>query len=38
VKVEFILDDEIAEQLMQRVRAKSLDVFYVRSAVESGFV
>lgn len=38
VKVEFILDDAIAEQLLQRVRAQSLEVFYVRSAVQAGIV
>lgn len=38
VKVEFILDDAITEQLLQRVRAQSLNVFYVQSAVQSGFI
>jgi len=38
VKVEFILDDAITEQLLQRVRAQSLDVFYVRHPVQSGII
>lgn len=38
VKVEFILDDAIAEQMLQRVRAQSLNIFYVRTAVQSGFM
>lgn len=38
VKVEFILDDAIAEQLLQRVRAQNLEIFYVRHAVQSGVV
>lgn len=38
VKVEFILDDELAEQIMQRVRAQNLDIFYVRCKVQSGIV
>ena len=38
VKVEFILDDNLAEQIMQRVRAQNLDMFYVRNKVESGIV
>ena len=38
VKVEFIVDDALAEQLMQRVRAQSMEVFYVRSVVQSGVV
>jgi PII-like signaling protein len=38
VKVEFILDDKLAEQIMQRVRAQNLDVFYVRYEVQSGIV
>jgi PII-like signaling protein len=36
VKVEFILDDAIAEQLLQRVHAQSLNVFYVRQTVQAG--
>lgn len=38
VKVEFILDDLIIEQLMQRVQTQSLDIFYVRSVVQSGVI
>ena len=38
VKVEFILDDNLVEQIMQRVRAQSLNIFYVRYEVESGIV
>ena len=38
VKVEFILDDKLAEQMMQRVRAQGLNVFYVRYQVQSGIV
>ena len=38
VKVEFILEDAIAEQLMERVRAHNMDVFYVRHTVQSGIV
>ena len=38
VKVEFIVDDKLAEQMLQRVRAQSLEVFYVRYTVQSGIV
>lgn len=38
VQVEFIVDDRLAEQMLQRVRAQSLNIFYVRSKVESGIV
>ncbi len=38
VKVEFILDDKTADQLLQRVRAQNLNVFYVCSQVESGII
>ena len=38
VKVEFILDDNLAEQILQRVRTQNLDVFYVRYKVESGII
>lgn len=38
VKVEFIVDDKLAEQLLQRVKAQGLEVFYTRHAVQSGIV
>lgn len=38
VKVEFILDDLLAEQLLQRVHSQGLNVFYVRCAVQSGII
>ena len=38
VKVEFILDDNLAEQIMQRVRSQSLEIFYVRYKVQSGIL
>ncbi|MDO8207438.1 MAG: DUF190 domain-containing protein [Gallionella sp.] len=38
VKVEFILDDVITEQILQRVSAQNLTVFYVRTVVQSGFI
>lgn len=38
VKVEFILDDNLAEQLLRRVHAQSLNIFYVRGKVDSGIV
>jgi len=36
VKVEFILDDKLAEQMLQRVRVQNLNVFYERHKVQSG--
>jgi len=38
VKVEFILDDAITEQLIERVHTQSLNVFYVRHKVQSGII
>ncbi|MCR4299726.1 MAG: DUF190 domain-containing protein [Gallionella sp.] len=38
VKVEFILDDNLVEQILQRVHAQSLNIFYVRYKVQSGIV
>jgi len=38
VKVEFILDDGVADQIMERVRAQNLKVFYARHKVQSGIV
>ncbi|HEY0665344.1 MAG TPA: DUF190 domain-containing protein [Gallionella sp.] len=38
VKVEFILDDPLAGQLLDKLRAQKLDVFYVRHEVISGVI
>lgn len=38
VQVEFIVDDKLAEQMLQRVHSQSLNIFYVRSKVESGII
>ena|SRR3989338_2670867 len=38
VKVEFILDDAFADKLMEKVRSKNLNVFYVRHKVQSGVI
>lgn len=38
VKVEFILEDALTEQLLQRVHSQSLDIFYVRAAVQAGVI
>lgn len=35
VKVEFILDDLLVEQLLNRVRAQNIRVFYVRHPVQA---
>lgn len=36
VKVEFILDDALAERLVERIRSQSIRIFYVRQTVEAG--
>jgi len=36
VKVEFILDDKPTEELLDRVKAQKLNVFYTRQLVQSG--
>lgn len=38
VKVEFVLEDNLAEQVLQRVRAQNLNVFYVREEVQAGII
>lgn len=38
VKVEFILADEQAEQLLERLRADKLNLFYARFAVQTGTI
>jgi PII-like signaling protein len=38
VKVEFILDESLAEQLLDRLRSQQLNVFYVRFSVQTGTV
>ncbi|HEY8888215.1 MAG TPA: DUF190 domain-containing protein, partial [Gallionella sp.] len=36
VKVEFVLDDALADQLLERIRRHNLNVFYLRQTVEAG--
>ncbi len=36
VKVEFILDDALAEKLLQLVRSQNMKLFYVKQTVEAG--
>jgi PII-like signaling protein len=36
MKVEFILDDALAEQLLGKMRAQNMNVFYVKYPVQSG--
>lgn len=36
VKVEFIIDDALAEQLLERVRSQSMKLFYVKQLVQVG--
>ncbi|OGS94319.1 MAG: hypothetical protein A3H31_02615 [Gallionellales bacterium RIFCSPLOWO2_02_FULL_57_47] len=38
VKIEFILDDALADQLLDRLRSQSKNVFYVRHKVQSGVI
>lgn len=38
VKVEFILEDAIADQMMARVHAQNMNIFYVRHKVEAGII
>lgn len=38
VKIELIVTDEHADELMAALRAQKLNIFYLRSAVQSGVV
>lgn len=38
MKIEFILDDEAADKLLEVLRAQHLNIFYFRSSVQTGFV
>jgi uncharacterized protein len=38
VQVVFILDDALTEQMLSRVHAQSVDVFYVRHPVQAGII
>ena len=38
VKVEFIVDDEHADRLLSVLRDRKMQIFYLRSKVESGIV
>jgi PII-like signaling protein len=36
VKVEFVLDDALAEQLIERIRRLNMEVYYLKQRVETG--
>ena len=36
VKVEFIIDDELAEQLLERVQNQNMKLFYFKQLVQTG--
>ncbi len=36
VKVEFVLDDVLAEQLIEKIRRLNMDVYYLKQKVEAG--
>jgi uncharacterized protein len=36
VKVEFIIDDALAERLLERIRSQSMKIFYVKQPVQAG--
>ncbi|MDO8263988.1 MAG: DUF190 domain-containing protein [Gallionella sp.] len=38
VKVEFILDDALADQLLEKVRSQGKNVFYARHKVQAGII
>ena len=38
VKVEFVVDDEHADRLLSVLRDRKMQIFYLRSKVESGIV
>lgn len=38
VKVEFIVDDEHADKLLAVLHAHNMNIFYLRSAVQSGVI
>jgi uncharacterized protein len=36
VKVEFVIDDALAERLLEKIRSQSLKIFYVKQPVQAG--
>jgi PII-like signaling protein len=36
VKVEFIIDDVLAEKLLEKVRSQNMKLFYVKQPVQAG--
>lgn len=36
VKVEFVLDDVLAERLIEKIRRLNMDVYYLKQTVEDG--
>jgi hypothetical protein len=38
VKVEFILDDALADRLLEKIRRHNMNVYYLKQTVEAGVV
>ena len=38
VKVEFILDDALAGQLLEKVRSQNMKVFHTRQVIQAGII
>lgn len=36
VKVEFVIDDALAGQLLEKIRSQSMKIFYVKQPVQAG--
>jgi len=38
VKIEFVIDDDLAGKLLEKIRSEDIKVFYVKQSVEAGLV
>jgi hypothetical protein len=38
VKVEFILDDALADQLLEKIRSHNMNMYYLKQKAEAGVV
>jgi len=38
VKIEFVIEDDLAEKFLEKIRGEGIRIFYVKQSVQSGLV
>jgi len=38
VKIEFVIEDDLAEEFLEKIRGEGIRIFYVKQSVQSGLV